>query len=95
MTKCERVLDLLRLKPGQTSEELRQRLRNPHGAMARNRPDALLAQLRKQGLITGNGDYPHRHYPIAVVQGNDGVPQRIAVWKWPNAPGSLVKGDVQ
>ena len=94
MTKRERVLHLLRLEPGQTSDELRRRLHGPRGDMARYRPDALLAQLRSQGLVVGNGDFPQRHYPVAVVQGDDGAARCIAVWKWPNAPEPLVKHDV-
>ena len=94
MTKREQVLHLLRLEPGQTSEELRQRLRNRDGAMARYRPEAQLAHLRNQGLIVGNGDFPERHYPVAVVQGDDGATHCIAVWKWPNAPERLVKCDI-
>ena len=94
MTRRERVLHLLRLEPGQTSEELRRRLRNPHGAMTRSRPDAPLAQLRDQGLIVGNGDFPQRHYPVAVVQGDGGAALGVAVWKWPNASERLARYDL-
>ena len=94
MTKREWVLHLLRLEPGQTSDELRQRLRNRYGAMARYRPDALLAQLRNQGLVVGNGDFPQLHDPVALVQGDDGAAQCIAVWNWPKAPRRLVKYDI-
>lgn len=75
------MFDVLRLEPGQTSDELRKRQRNPNGAMARTRPYALLADLRNQGLIVGNGDVPQRHYPVAVVQGNDGRTAECALWK--------------
>ena len=95
LTTHERVLHLLRLEPAQTSEELRRRLRNPHGAVARYRPDALLAELCNQGLIVGNGDCPQRHFPVAVVQGDDGTTkERIAIWKWPKAHQRRVKHDV-
>ena len=83
MTRRQRILEVLRLEPGKTSEELRQSLYGPHGTVSPYRPDAILAELCEKGIIAGNGDYPERFFPVARVQGRDldSVPEAV-VWKW-------------
>ncbi len=79
----QRILEVLRLEPGQTREELRQSLYGAHGTVSLYQADAILAELREKGIIAGNGDYPERYYPVARVQGrnHESVPEAV-VWKW-------------
>ena len=83
MTKRRRILELLRLEPGLTSEELRQRLYGPNGTISPYRPDAVLADLRDKQIILGDGAVPQRFFPVALVHPKDRkTAHRVVVWKW-------------
>ena len=70
MTNRQRVLDLMRADPGLTGEELRERLPGPNGTVSPYRSESIRAERQAQGLIPGNGDFPHRRFPAAIIDRN-------------------------
>ena len=83
MTKRQRVLELIRTNPGLTSSDLLGRLYDPDGSPAIYRPDGILSDLRKKGLIRSDGGWPQRYYPIAVGHVDEEQDAKhVVIWKW-------------
>ena len=81
MTNRPRVLDLMRADPGLTGEELRERLPEPNGTVSSYRPESIRADRRAQELLAGDGDFPQRRFPVAIIDRNIADDSAVVVRK--------------